>query len=55
MFSVRVRLKSGKICKILTHFAYRANAKKRDISNDIVTVLKARGKHALAEVNFTAK
>ena len=27
---------------------------KRDISNNIVTVLKARGKHAPANVNFTA-
>ena len=28
---------------------------KRDISNDIVTVLKARGKHAPANANFTAR
>ena len=27
----------------------------RDISNDIVTVLKARGKHALADVNCYCK
>ena len=29
--------------------------KKRDISNDIVTFLKAFGKHAQAEINFTAQ
>ena len=36
---------------ILTHLAYRANCKKRVISNNIVTVLKGRGKRALADVN----
>ena len=36
---------------ILTHLTYRANAKK---TCDIVTVLKAFGKSALADVNFTA-
>ena len=42
--------------KILTHLAYRANAKKiRVISNDIVTVLKARGKRALADVKCYCK
>ena len=35
---------------ILTHLPYRANAKKRAISIDIVTVWKAHGKHALADV-----
>ena len=35
---------SMNIITILTHLTYRANAKKRVISNDIVTVLKARGK-----------
>ena len=34
---------------ILTHLAYRAATKKRDVSN----VLKARGKHALGDVNFS--
>ena len=36
---------------ILTHLAYRANAKKRIIPIDRVTVLKARGKRTLADVN----
>ena len=40
---------------ILTHLVYRANAKKRVISNDIPTVLKARGKRALADVNCYCK
>ena len=45
------------MCKIyiLTHLAYRANAKKHVISNGIVTVLKAHGKHALADVNCYCK
>ena len=30
--------------EILTHLAYRANAKKRDISNNNLTVLKSQGK-----------
>ena len=34
---------TGAISSILTHLAYRANAKKRAISNNIDTVLKARG------------
>ena len=41
--------------KILTHLAYRANAKERVISNDKVTVLKARGKRTLADVNCCCK
>ena len=41
--------------KILTHLAYRANAKKYVISNDKVTVLKACGKRALADVNCYCK
>ena len=40
------------IYSILTHLAYRANAKKRAISYDIVTVLKECGKHELAYVNL---
>ena len=42
-----------KLPLILTYLAYRANAKKRVtcISNDIVTVLNAREKRALANVN----
>ena len=40
---------------ILTQLAYRANAKKRFISNDIVAVLKARGKRTLADVNCYCK
>ena len=38
---------------ILTHLAYRANAKTRAIPNEfeIVTVLKERKKRALADVN----
>ena len=44
------------IKQIVTHLAYKANAKKRVIrSNDIVTVLKARGKRALADVNCYCK
>ena len=45
------------IKQILTHLAYRAYyAKKRVIrSNDIVTLLKARGKRALADVNCYCK
>ena len=36
---------------ILTHLAYRLNAIKCVILNDIVTVLKANGKRAQADVN----
>ena len=39
---------------ILIHLVYRANAKKCDISNDIVTVLKACGKHTLAVTAVTS-
>ena len=39
----------------LTHLAYRANAKKRVISNNNITVLKVRGKRALADVNCYCK
>ena len=40
------------ITPFLTHLTYRDNAKqKRVISNNIVTVLRACGKHALADVN----
>ena len=39
----------------ITHLAYRANAKKHVLSNDIVTVLKACGKRALADVNCYCK
>ena len=41
--------------QILTHLTYRASAKKCVISNDIVTVLKAYGKRALADVNCDCK
>ena len=41
---------------ILIHLAYRTNAKKKHaLANDIVTVLKARGKRALADVNCYCK
>ena len=40
---------------ILTHLAFRANAKKRVISNKNVTVLKALGKRALADINGYCK
>ena len=40
---------------VLTHLAYRANAKKTCISNDIVTILKARGKRAQADINCYCK
>ena len=42
------------ILRILTHLTYRANAKKH-ISNNNVTVLKARGKCTLADVNCYCK
>ena len=42
------------IC-VRTHLAYRVPAKKRDISNNIVTVLKACGKPTLADVNCYCK
>ena len=48
-------LQSGGICKILTHLAFRANAEKRGISNDYVTVLKARGKRTLADMICSCK
>ena len=40
---------------ILTHLTYRANAKKRVISNKNVTVLKACGKRPLADINCFCK
>ena len=40
---------------ILTHLAYIANAKKRVISTDNVTVLKAHGKRAPIDVNCYCK
>ena len=43
------------IYMILTHLAYRANAKKRGISNDIVTVLKPCEKRALADIKCYCK
>ena len=40
---------------ILTHLAYRPNAKKCVISNDIVTVLKVCGKRTVADINCYCK
>ena len=51
----RVNGKKHAISNILTHLAYRANAKKRVIPNDIVTDLKSREKRARADVNFYCK
>ena len=45
LFILQLEIQSN----ILTHLAYRANAKK-NISNDVVTVLKAHGKRALVDV-----
>ena len=43
------------LTSLKTHLACRANAKKRVISNDNVTILKARGKRSLADVNCYCK
>ena len=40
---------------VLTHRAYRANAKKTCISNDLVTILKVRRQRAQAASLVTAK
>ena len=40
---------------ILTYLAYRANANKRVVSNNNVTVLKAHGKRTLADINGYSK
>ena len=44
-----------KIYLILTHLIYIANAKKRVISDNNVTVLKALAKYMLADVNCYSK
>ena len=48
LWNHKLSLSNRYIMIILTHLAYRANAKKSVVLNDIVTVVKACGKRALA-------